>query len=50
MKVVSTIYQSNPNAVTVLTTSGIKSIAEPKGRSVAVPTGQSQTAMVPILF
>ena len=50
MKIVSTIYQSNPNAVTVLTTSGIKSIAELKGRSVAVPTGQSQTAMVPILF
>jgi NitT/TauT family transport system substrate-binding protein len=50
MKIVSTIYQSNPNAVTVLTTSGIKSIAELKGRSVAVPTGQSQTAMIPILF
>jgi NitT/TauT family transport system substrate-binding protein len=50
MKVVATIYQSNPNAVTVLATSGIKSIRELKGRSVAVPTGQSQTAMIPILF
>src|SRR5262249_5248031 len=50
MKDVSTIYQSNPNAVTVLTTSGIKSIQELKGHSVAVPTGQSQTAMIPILF
>lgn len=50
MKVVSTIYQSNPNAVTVLASSGIKSIKELKGRSVAVPTGQSQTAMIPILF
>ena len=50
MKVVSTIYQSNPNAVTMLTTSGIKSIAELKGKSVAVPSGQSQTAMIPILF
>jgi NitT/TauT family transport system substrate-binding protein len=50
MKVVATIYQSNPNAVTVLTASGIKSIQELKGRSVAVPTGQSQTAMIPILF
>ena len=50
MKVVSTIYQSNPNAVTMLTTSGVKSIAELKGKSVAVPTGQSQTAMIPILF
>ena len=50
MKVISTIYQSNPNAVTVLTASGIKSIGELKGKSVAVPTGQSQTAMIPILF
>jgi NitT/TauT family transport system substrate-binding protein len=50
MKVVSTIYQSNPNAVTVLAGSTIKSIQELKGRSVAVPTGQSQTAMIPILF
>jgi NitT/TauT family transport system substrate-binding protein len=50
MKVVATIYQSNPNAVTMLTSSGIKSIAELKGKSVAVPTGQSQTAMIPILF
>jgi NitT/TauT family transport system substrate-binding protein len=50
MKVVSTIYQSNPNAVTMLTASGVKSIAELKGKSVAVPTGQSQTAMIPILF
>jgi NitT/TauT family transport system substrate-binding protein len=50
MKVVATIYQSNPNAVTVLSASGIKSIQELKGRSVGVPTGQSQTAMIPILF
>jgi NitT/TauT family transport system substrate-binding protein len=50
MKVISTIYQSNPNAVTMLASSGIKSIGELKGRSVAVPTGQSQTAMIPILF
>ena len=50
MKIVSTIYQSNPNAVTVLGSSEIKSIQELKGHSVAVPTGQSQTAMVPILF
>src|SRR6185295_2282217 len=50
MKVISTIYQSNPNAVTMLTASGIKSIGELKGKSVAVPTGQSQTAMIPILF
>src|SRR5262245_828052 len=50
MKIISTIYQSNPNAVTMLTASGIKSIPQLKGKSVAVPTGQSQTAMIPILF
>ncbi len=50
IKVVSTIYQSNPNAVTALTSSGIKKIQDLKGHSVAVPTGQSQTAMIPILF
>ena len=50
MKVIATIYQSNPNAVTVLATSGIKSIQELKGHSVGTPSGQSQTAMIPILF
>jgi NitT/TauT family transport system substrate-binding protein len=50
MKVVSTIYQSNPNAVTMLASSGLKSMAQLKGKSVAVPTGQSQTAMIPILL
>jgi len=42
MKIISTIYQSNPNAVTMLTPSGIKSIPQLKGKSVAVPTGQSR--------
>ena len=50
MKVVSTIYQSNPNAVTVLASSPIKTIQDLKGHSVGTPSGQSQTAMIPILF
>jgi NitT/TauT family transport system substrate-binding protein len=50
MKVVATIYQSNPNAVTVLTTSDIKTIQQLKGHSVGTPSGQSQSAMIPILF
>ena len=50
MKVVSTIYQSNPNSVTALEDSGIKTFQDLKGKSLAVPSGQSQTAMVPILL
>jgi NitT/TauT family transport system substrate-binding protein len=50
MKVVATIYQSNPNAVTVLASSPIKTIQDLKGHSVGTPSGQSQTAMIPILF
>ena len=50
MKTIMTIYQSNPNEVTTLTSSGIKSIKDLKGHTVGVPTGGSQTAMLPILL
>ena len=50
MKVVSTIYQSNPNAVLALKKKGINSIKDLKGRKVAVPSGSSQTAMLPLLW
>jgi NitT/TauT family transport system substrate-binding protein len=50
MKNIMTIYQSSPNQVTALTSSGINSIQDLKGRSVGVPTGGSQTAMLPILL
>ncbi len=48
--VVATIYQSNPNAVQALEESGIKSLADLKGKKIAVPSGSSQTTMLPLLL
>ncbi len=50
MKVVSTIYQSNPNAVNALKKTGIKSIADLKGKKIGVPAGGSQGPMLPLLL
>lgn len=50
MKVVSTIYQSNPNEVSALKKTGIKSIADLKGKKVGVPSGSSQTTMLPLFL
>ena len=50
MKIVSTIYQSNPNAVNALKKTGIKSIADLKGKKVGVPAGGSQGPMLPLLL
>lgn len=50
MKVVSTIYQSNPNAVMSLKKTGIKSVGDLKGKKVGVPSGSSQTTMLPLLL
>ena len=50
MKVVSTIYQSNPNAVMSLKKAGIKSVGDLKGKKVGVPSGSSQTTMLPLLL
>jgi NitT/TauT family transport system substrate-binding protein len=50
MKVVSTIYQSNPNQVSALKKTGIKSIADLKGKKVGVPSGSSQTTMLPLFL
>jgi len=50
MKVVSTIYQSNPNAVMALKKVGIKSVGDLKGKKVGVPSGSSQTTMLPLLL
>ncbi|MBR0695487.1 ABC transporter substrate-binding protein [Bradyrhizobium lablabi] len=50
MKVVATIYQSNPNEVSALTKSGIKSISDLKGKKVGVPAGSSQTTMLPLFL
>jgi NitT/TauT family transport system substrate-binding protein len=50
MRVVSTIYQSNPNEVSALKKTGIKAIGDLKGKKVGVPSGSSQTTMLPLLL
>jgi NitT/TauT family transport system substrate-binding protein len=50
MRVVSTIYQSNPNELIALKATGIKSFADLKGKTVGVPSGSSQTTMLPLLL
>ena len=50
MKVVATIYQSNPNAVMALKKTGIKSVKDLAGKKVGVPSGSSQTTMLPLLL
>ncbi|HEX8010630.1 MAG TPA: ABC transporter substrate-binding protein [Casimicrobiaceae bacterium] len=50
MKIVSTIYQSNPNAVMSLKKAGIKSVKDLAGRKVGVPSASSQTTMLPLLL
>ena len=50
MKIVATVYQSNPNAVMALKKTGIKSVADLKGKKVGVPSGSSQTTMLPLLL
>jgi NitT/TauT family transport system substrate-binding protein len=50
MKVIATILQGNPNQVTALKKTGLKSVADMKGKSVAVPNGGSQTPMLPLVL
>ncbi len=50
IKILSTIYQSAPNAVTALKSSGITKFADLKGKTIANPTGETPTAIFPILL
>ncbi|HZQ62065.1 MAG TPA: ABC transporter substrate-binding protein [Casimicrobiaceae bacterium] len=50
MKIVATVYQSNPNAVMSLKKANIKSIGDLRGKKVGVPSGSSQTTMLPLLL
>ena len=50
MKIVATVYQSNPNALMSLKKAGIKSFQDLKGKKVGVPSGSSQTTMLPLLL
>ena len=50
IKVLATILQGNPNQVTALKKTGLKSVADMKGRTVAVPNGGSQVPMFPLIL
>ena len=50
MKIVSTVYQSNPNAVMALKKTGIKAPKDLAGKKVGVPSGSSQTTMLPLFL
>ena len=50
MKVLATVYQSNPNAVLSLKKTNIKSPKDLAGKKVGVPSGSSQTTMLPLFF
>lgn len=50
MKVVATVYQSNPNQVSALKKTGLKSVKDLAGKKVGVPAGSSQTTMLPLFL
>lgn len=50
MKIIATVYQSNPNAVMALKKTGIKSVRDLAGKKVGVPSASSQTPMLPLLL
>src|SRR6267154_2312170 len=50
MKVLATILQGNPNQITALKKTGLKSVADLKGRAVALPNGGSQVPMFPLIL
>lgn len=50
MKVVATVYQSNPNEVLALSESGIETLEDLKGKTIGVPAGSSQTTMLPLFL
>jgi NitT/TauT family transport system substrate-binding protein len=50
MKVISTIYQSNPNALLALKKTNIRSPKDLIGKKVGVPAGSSQATMLPLFL
>lgn len=50
MKILSTMYQSVPNAVTSLASSGITKFSDLRGKKIASPIGETPTAVFPILL
>lgn len=50
MKVVATVYQSNPNQVSALKKTGIAALKDLVGKKIGVPAGSSQTTMLPLFL
>lgn len=50
IKILSTMYQSVPNAVTSLKSSGINTFEDLRGKRIAEPVGETPTAVFPILL
>lgn len=50
IKILSTMYQSVPNAVTALAESGITEFEDLRGKTIAEPVGETPTAVFPILL
>ncbi|HYZ63768.1 MAG TPA: ABC transporter substrate-binding protein, partial [Acetobacteraceae bacterium] len=50
MKILATILQGNPNQVTALKKTGLRSVADIKGKSVAIPNAGSQSSMFPLVL
>jgi NitT/TauT family transport system substrate-binding protein len=50
MKILSTIFQGNPNQVTALKKTNLKSVADLKGRSIGMPSSGSQPSMFPLVM
>jgi NitT/TauT family transport system substrate-binding protein len=50
MKIVSTVYQSNPNEVEALKKTGITAVKDIEGKKIGVPAGSSQATMLPLFL
>ena len=50
IKILSTIYQSSPNAINALAESGIESVEDLRGKRLGEPTGEAGSALLPLLL
>lgn len=50
IKILSTIYQSSPNAINALAETGIESVEDLRGMRLGEPTGEAGSALLPLLL
>lgn len=50
IKILSTIYQSSPNAINALAESGIASVEDLRGKRLGEPSGEAGSALLPLLL